>query len=511
MSTFRGSTATRLLSRRNFFRGGLAGFAAAWLPDRLVADPYAPLPSPPPPPASAVRIRGRVRARGRGLGGVRVSDGIHVVATAQDGTFQLLSTTRQPFVHLTVPAGYRIPQGPRGTARFYAPLRPDSRGEMTVQFELEPLESSDDRHLLFLLADIQTEDAQEMLYFHQQTIPDLRQVWEDLGRPEAVGVACGDIMFDRLELFDDYEKGVALSGIPFFQVVGNHDLDEGSFTDEVSVATFHRRFGPRYYSFERGAVHYVVLDDVFWHGAGYLGYLDADQLTWLAADLKFVDPGRPVVVAAHIPVLGSRHVREGQRSPSPTISVTNRQLLYRLLEPYKAHILVGHTHESEHVFEGGVHEHVCGAVCGAWWSGPICGDGTPNGYAVYEARGEDIRWRYKATGHSFDHQIRLYPRGSDARAPTEVVANVWDWDQAWRVVWYEDGERKGEMSRRVGTDPWSERLHRGENQPPRRPWVEPYPVAHLFYAPFPPGAQELRVEATDRWGRSYSASLRTEE
>lgn len=507
MSTFPAHTTHGPLSRRSFFRGGLAGLAAACLPDRLAADPYAPLPPAELPSASAVRIRGRVRARGRGLGGVRVSDGLQVVATARDGTFQLLSTTRQPFVHLTVPAGYRIPRGPRGTARFYAPLTPDSRGEMTVQFELEPLEVSDDRHLLFLLADIQTEDAQEIAYFHEQTVPDLQRAWEEAGRPEAFGVACGDIMFDRLELFDDYEKGVAMTGIPFFQVVGNHDLDGGSFTDEASVATFHRRFGPRYYSFERGAVHYVVLDDVFWHGAGYLGYLDADQLTWLANDLKFVEPGRTVVVAAHIPVLGSRHLRDGQRTPSPTVSVTNRQLLYRLLEPYRAHILVGHTHESEHGFEAGIHEHVCGAVCGAWWSGPICADGTPNGYAVYEARGEELRWRYKATGHPFEHQIRLYPPGSDPTAPTEVVANVWDWDPRWRVVWYEDGERKGEMTRRLGTDPLSERLHRGEDRPPRRPWVDPYPVAHMFYAPVSPGAREVRVEATDRWGRTYSEAL----
>jgi len=37
-------------------------------------------------------------------------------------------------------------------------------------------------------------------------------------------------------------------------------------------------------------------------------------------------------------------------------------------------------------------------VCGAWWSGDVCWDGAPNGYGVYDVRGEEVRWRYKGTG-----------------------------------------------------------------------------------------------------------------
>jgi hypothetical protein len=223
-----------------------------------------------------------------------------------------------------------------------------------------------------------------------------------------------------------------------------------------------------------------------------------------------VEPGSPVIVALHIPVLGSRHVRVNARRPEISISVTNRELLYHLLEPFRAHVLSAHTHESEHVFEHGVHEHVNGAVCGAWWSGPICGDGTPNGYSVYVVRGEEVRWTYKATGHPAEYQIRAYPRGSDPKAPDEVVANVWDWDPAWRVVWYEDGERKGAMSRRVGHDPLSVELHTGPDLPERRTWVEPLPVGHLFYAPVSPEASEIRIEATDRFGRTYSTRVEEE-
>jgi hypothetical protein len=497
-----------LIDRRAFVELSTAAAAGMLVPDLLAQDPLRLL-RPSRPETQPVRIRGRVRGGGRGLAGVAVSDGRSVVVTAGDGRYELLSSSEQPFVMVSVPAGHEIPQSETGTARFYQPVTPDRRGDMQASFELTPLPGDDHHHTVLLLADVQTEDAQEMQWFHEQSIPDVQATVRALGDTSTVGIACGDIMFDHLEFYPEYERGVRRMGVPFFQVVGNHDLDYEGRTDEMSTATFSRHFGPRYYSFDRGAVHYVVLDDVFWHGAGYLGYLDANQLAWLEADLALVERGRPVVVAQHIPALGSRHVRDGQRTPNPSVSVTNRQYLYRLLEPYDAHVLVGHTHEQDHVFEHGVHEHVIGTVCGAWWSGPICADGTPNGYGVFEVEGDRIRWRYKTTGHPDDYQMRTYPKGADPTAPDEVVANIWDWDPEWTVVWYENGERRGAMARRTGRDPLSMELHLGPELPPRRTWVDPYPTRHLFYAPVSADTRSVLVEATDRFGRVYTAEVPT--
>lgn len=493
------------LGRRTFLKAGVAGAATLFLPDWIAADPYRPFIQP--VSRRPIRIRGQVRSGDGGIGGISISDGLAVAQTRRDGSFEILTTDAQDFLRMSVPTGFRIPQNETGTAQFYRPIVSNGAGEMEATFELERLAASDEDHVLLLLADVQTEDALELSLFHQETVSDVQATLRALGNPEAIGIADGDIMYDHLELYPEYERAVARMGIPFFQVLGNHDQNQDRPTDEGSSYTFNQHFGPRYYSFDRGAVHYVVLDDVFWFGSGYMGYLGSDQLRWLENDLRFVEAGRPVIVSAHIPILGGRHVRLGERHPSPGISVANRRALYELLEPFQAHILTGHTHESEHVFEAGVHEHVNGAVCGAWWSGPICGDGTPCGYSVYELRGEEVTWRYKATGHDFDYQLRVYPRGADPSAPDEIVANVWDWDPEWAVVWFEDGERKGEMARRVGTDPLSERLHRGDDLPPRRTWVDPLPVGHLFYAPTSAEAREIRVEATDRFGRVYSRTM----
>ena len=457
--------------------------------------------------ARAVRVQGRVHAGSKGIAGVAVTDGLNVTRTDEEGRYELISNSRRDFVYLSLPSGYQIPTNPTGTARFYQPLRSDGNGEAEAVFELAPRQQSDDRHTFFLLADPQTQNLLEITRFHNQTVPDVRALANAYDRP-TFGIGCGDLMFDHLELFPKYEEAVSMMETPFFQVVGNHDLVYEKRTSEAAAQTFERHFGPDHYSFNVGEVHYVILNDVFWHGTGYIGYLTGEQLAWLEADLASVEPGRTVVMAMHIPALSMQFARDGESGPSTGTSVQNREALYELLDPYEAHLLTGHTHENEHVFEGGVHEHIHGTVCGAWWSGPICFDGTPKGYGVYDVHGSDLRWRYKSTGHDLDHQLRTYEAGADPEAPDQFLANVWGWDPEWEVVWYEDGARRGRMEQRTARDPLSVELHEGEEEPRRRPWVEPHLTDHLFYAPAAPHARSILVEATDRWGRTYTSTLR---
>ena len=504
-------------SRRAFLRAGTVGlFGSVLTPERILADPYAfagpgTWTSPGPAgrrtgAAAPVRVRGAVRSQGNGLPRISVSDGIQVVDTAADGSFEIVTTPDRGFVWFSPPSGYRIPVSPVGTARFHQPLT--AQPEQTAVFDLEPDPVDHEDHTLILLGDIQTQDAREMGQFLERSVPDIRATALGLGDEPVFGISCGDIMYDHLEMYPDYESGVSRIGVPFFQVIGNHDLDTQNLMDRASTDTFSRHFGPRYYSFNRGAVHYVVLDDVFWYGKGYIGYLGSDALAWLERDLARIEPGSPVIVATHIPVLGSLHLRRGMRAPTTGVAVMNREALYRLLEPFNAHILTGHIHECEHVFEHGTHEHVTGAVCGAWWSGPICYDGTPNGYCVYTVRGEEISWRYKATGQAPDHQMRVYPPGTDLEAPGELVVNIWNWDPEWTVRWFSGGEPRGAMARRRGLDPLSVELHTGPDLPPRRTWVEPVPTDHLFRAALADNEEVVTVEATDRFGRVYTEEWR---
>lgn len=510
MSIFSHDAAGGAMPRRSFLTAGaIAGASALLVPERVLADPYQPW-SANPGQRAPVRVRGVVQSGGRGIGRVPVTDGIRVVDTGPDGTFDFVSSSEREFVYITVPAGFQVPVTENATARFYAPLRADSRGEMSVTFDLQPLSTSDSQHTMLLLADIQTEDAEEMRLYFDQTLPDIEQTIRGLNGTHHFSIACGDIVFDALDLYPDYERATRRLGMPAFQVVGNHDLDKDGPTDDTSTRTFRSRYGPPYYSFNRGAVHYVVLDDVFWHGSGYFGYLDAAQLAWLEQDLQRIPAGSPLVIALHIPVEGTRNMREGAARPTLGGSVSNRDYLYRLVEPFRTHFLAGHTHDGEHVFRHGTHGHISGTVCGAWWSGPVCGDGTPNGYAVYEARGEEIRWRYKSTGHPADHQIRAYARGAVPEAPTEVVANIWNWDPEWKVTLWEGADRRGPMAPRVAVDPLARSLYTPDKLPEPKRWVGTFPTEHLFFAPVLPDATSLRIEAIDRFGNVYSAPVPVE-
>src|SRR5690606_30375509 len=128
-------------------------------------------------------------------------------------------------------------------------------------------------------------------------------------------------------------------------------------------------------------------------GRKYDGYISEQQLEWLKKDLSFVPKDNLIIISLHIPVHNS---------------VKNNTQLYALLEPFeKVHIMSGHTHYNKNVIRNGIYEHNHGTVCGAWWTGDICSDGTPNGYGVYHVDGTNLQWYYKSTGSGKDHQLTL--------------------------------------------------------------------------------------------------------
>lgn len=444
------------------------------------------------------KVYGKVTSDGKPLAGVAVSDSATITVTAADGSYELYAGKNEKFVFITNPAGHTIATNPTGTARFYEPLTEAS--EIEVNFSL--ITSGDDtQHSFFLLADPQPLDMDDIALFNQETIPDLIEMAE--GRKHLFGVACGDIVFNDLKLFPEYEKAISKTKIPFYQVLGNHDTDHSSATDETSAETFNRHFGPDYYSFNKGAVHYVVMNDVFWFGH-YIGYIDQKQLDWLQQDLALVKPGTTVVVFTHIPPFNTQHIRY-KKEPSKSEIVVNRKLLYALLKPYKSYIITGHMHESEYIEEEGVEIHVVGAVCGAWWTAPTCFDGTPKGYGIYEVSGNELKWKYKSTGKPATYQISIQKRGSMKDKPDEIMANIWGWDKYCKVFWHEDGKPMGEMERRTAMDPESIYLFEGDKKPKKHTWVEPALTDHLFFAKPSKGAKMVVVEFFNRWGERFTA------
>ena len=84
-------------------------------------------------------------------------------------------------------------------------------------------------------------------------------------------------------------------------VPGEHD------TMDANVTEYFDRFGKPsnnkgYYSFDHAGVHFVALINVLQFKPGGLGTLGAEQLAWVAADLKGRSSSTPIVVFAHMPL-----------------------------------------------------------------------------------------------------------------------------------------------------------------------------------------------------------------
>ncbi len=379
------------------------------------------------------KVSGKISCGTKGVADVTVSDGFSVVRTDAKGNYTLEAHYDARFIFFSLPAGYEIPNE-RGIARFYRPLAAKVR-QQQADFLLVQSAMDDTKHTFVVWADTQIkteEDAHKLLTV---SAPDAQEHIKTLTNGPVFGIGCGDLVWDNFGLFKEYKEAVAMTGIPFWQVIGNHDMDYDARTDDASQESFEAQFGPSYYSFNKGKVHYVLLDDVFFIGAGhrYIGYLTETQLKWLEKDLRYVPKGSTVVVALHILTNTGDKRRHKKKEEEMGGVLTNRKALYELLKPYKVQIVSGHTHWNEVWEKDNITEHNLGTVCGAWWSGPICGDGTPNGFGVFEVDGDEISWYYKSTGHEKQHQLRLYKPGADKDNALAFIANVWNYDKRWHV------------------------------------------------------------------------------
>lgn len=497
--------------RRTFLKSlGLAGLASFTLDvPVLQAAPKAPAPGQ---DVSTVSLSGKVQAQGKGIPGVAVTDGVNVTLTDARGNYELESSATAGLVYISIPRGYEF-NNENGIARFYKKVEA-TRGRFKANFELKKLSQDDTRHNFIVWADPQIISEADAAQLKTVSAPDTKQLIDSYGQGALFhSIGCGDLVWDKFELFKDYQQAVAATGIPFFQVIGNHDMDLDARTDELSAETFKKLFGPTYYSFNRGEIHYVVLDDVFFIGNAkkYIGYLTERQLAWLEQDLAQVKPGATVVVSLHIPAYTKQHERDNKAEPIGGV-VANREVLYRLLAPYKAHIMSGHTHFNEKLVTGDNRiEHVHGTLCGAWWTGPICFDGTPSGYGVYEVNGSDIQWYHKSVGQPKTHQMRIYPVGAVKEKPGHLAVNVWNWDPAWKVEWLEDGRRMGEMQREAALDPLSVELHLGAAKPEKHKWVEPQLTDHMFFAKLSDATKRVAVHVMDRFNHIYKEEVDIDE
>ena len=460
------------------------------------------------------------------LANIKVSNGHEIATTDQNGRYEL-PLENDSAIFVIKPSGYttRLDENnlpkfyylhkPNGSPQLkYAGVKPTGPLPQSIDFPLYKQNEPEDFKIL-LFGDPQPRNHTEVDYITQDVISEL------IGDKSSFGVTLGDIAFDNLETFETLNQAIALIGIPWYNVIGNHDLNLDATTRAGINETFEATYGPSYYSFDYGQVHFVVLDNIDWAKPSrrkpryhYTTRFGQRQLEFLKSDLAAIPADQMVVLLMHVPVMGASDKAE----------------LFKLIQdrPYCVSIS-GHTHDHRHLFLGKEdgfngkqkHHHIVNVtVSGSWWSGAknddgvphsTMSDGGPNGYSIMNFNKDGYQLDYKAAGAPASEQLRVFVPAnidSDKTQGQAVWVNVYNGSEKSTVEMSIDGGDWISLDKEMKRDPFYVKIARRDAETLPKP-AKPTVCHHLWRGELTtklkPGAHLIRVKTTDRHGRTYHA------
>jgi len=471
-----------------------------------------------------------------GISGVMVSNQKDVVVTDENGKYKL-KVTDETVIFITKPAGWMTPVNENNIPQFYYIHQPKGSPKLADE-TISPTGKLPKKLNFPLYKDAEAENFSAIIFGDPQSQNDteigyLRDdvITEMIGTDAKFMLVLGDIVYDNLKIYDNQNAILAQVGIPVYYLPGNHDENYDAKDDHYSTETYKKYFGPNYYSFDYGKVHFVALDNVYYLGKDekghvhYKGLIGEKQLTWIENDLAHVTEDKLIVLAMHIPLYCGDGINQA-------INVIDREKLFTVLYPRKYMlVLAGHMHIIEHYFldekmgwQGNepLHQMLCAAGCGAWWSGPkdyrgiplaTEEDGTPNGYHIFHFSDASYSEKFKPASKPATEQMRIsYPLGvidPDSLRYTKIIVNVYDGSEKSVTQFSLDNSPWQEMTRENFKDPYFDLLYSlsQENTPS---WINPKATSHIWTAPLPeelaPGIHKIVVKTTDQFGNTFQAA-----
>ena len=449
-----------------------------------------------------------------GVGGVRVSNGCEVVLTESDGSYQIgLAPTEILFI--SKPAGYLLPLDenniPNFFYRHYPEGTPSQIAGTSVEWLFPVIDSTGPlpERIDFALYNDSTSNTQFKAHGFADTQARY-ELSEDMLREELVnplignpydvkfGITVGDVAFDNLTIYDRHKRMMSLMDIPQWYLPGNHDINFESPNALFANETYKRHFGPTYYSFDEGLIHFVALNNVEYAGiqdssraGNYRGVITKRQLDWLKNDLESVPKNKLIVVATHIPLLATAD--DGKSSPTTGPGTDNFAELIEILSSFEnIYGIAGH--DSSNSFKVEINHshgwsgkpwvaHTLAEVRGNGWTTGLIDprgvrdammqDGNPNGFYVIKFNEVDVipefipfpfgpdanrRIRITLDPMLLSSQDSSINRGS-LQNNTKLVVNLFDGgvrDSVWLSL---DGSPEQAMVYTVRTDPYVERIY----------------------------------------------------
>lgn len=477
--------------------------------------------------------------REKGIENIGVSNGSQVVLTDRNGRYSLPIQENQT-IFVIKPEGYQVALDEDNLPKYYYQYKPngspaDFKYKGTTPTGILPKEinfalqkhAEDKNFDILVFGDPQPKTELELNYFKRSIINEVK----DNKKNAIFGISLGDLVWDELNLQKPYKNVIKEIGLPWYNVMGNHDMNYDAKEDILSDETFEENFGPANYSFNYGNVHFIILDDILYPdprgGKGYWGGFREDQLQFVENDLKLVNKNKLVVVSFHIPL---NHKNEDN------FRNTDRQKLFNFLSPFaNALLLSAHTHIQQQIFYGkaegwkgakNLHEYNSGTTCGDWWSGTAddkglptstMRDGTAKGYSFISFKDNQYQIKYKTAGEPEEYQVKLYvPKviPFPSKTSAKILANFFMGNKKDKIQYRIDTGDWKDMEYTKTIDPsFAQSVFKWDNTEKlflgRRP-SNPELSRHIWVAGFGNqlalGKHKVDVKAFDMYGNGYSAS-----
>jgi Calcineurin-like phosphoesterase len=341
---------------------------------------------------------GKRDASEHGMSGVMVSNQRDIVITDSLGRFEI-PTSGTGIVFVSVPNGYRS-NGAFWRAAATAPGALDFGLVREAPPKTFSFVHASDPHLA-------PDNVDRFRRFRRMT---------DSLSPAFVLMG-GDLVRDAMSqsepnaraYFDLYATESKAFRTPVWTVPGNHDhygiIRSRSHADSANPlynrGMYRRYFGPDYYSFTYGGVHFIGLNTISPDDSAYYGDVDSVQMAWLKRDLSHVPGTTPIVTFNHIPMISSWTTLIGYDEDPlvAALATINGKKQYRhtvgnvleVLETMRGHQYVlalgSHMHAPERssfVTDGiQLRSEISAAIVGGQEVGPVI---IPSGFTLYTVR-----------------------------------------------------------------------------------------------------------------------------
>jgi len=471
----------------------------------------------------------------QGISNVAVSNGEQVVLTDKNGKYEL-NLGLDNIISVIKPSGYQVATDRNNLPQFFYNHKPAGSPDLefkgvpptgklpkSVNFGLTKTEETNDFTAL-IFGDPQPYTLEQIEFFKKGIISEVEGL-----KNVPFGLSLGDLVGNDLSLFNPYIEAIQKVGIPWYNVMGNHDMNFDAKTDNISDETYEAHFGPANYAFNYGKVHFIILDDILYpdprDSNGYWGGFREDQLNFVANDLKFVPKDHLIVLAFHIPL---------SEPNGDSFRNEDRERLFELLKDYPNTLsLSAHTHIQRQDFfdktqgwlrEKPHHEYNVGTTSGDWYSGKLnengvpvstMRDGTPKGYAFIHFNNNQYNVEYKVAGKPKDFQIEVFaPKvvAQGQRTKAGIYANFFM------------GNSKDTVLYRIDNGDWKTMTHIEDYDPAYATLVyewdtstelmagrrssNPIKSNHLWRGSIPTnldlGLHKIEIKATDMFGNQYT-------